>query len=779
MARRADPAPGHQRLLGLAAVAALSVATALAFGRVFAGRLPTLELIGVALASVAVAVAFERRGLLLATLASLLGLALAIAWIVLPQTTWFGVPTIRTLRALGRSLEFVGQQARERVAPTPPLPPLMLAAVTAVWTAAFSSHALAIRAGSPLLAVLPPIALVGFADTVLEDGARPVYAVILLAAAIAVVFADGLRRVRQWGPVWSGSSRARRVGPSVRGSRPLALAVIALAVLVPGLLPGFRSDPLVDLSSGSDNGSLEPFISISNQLNGDAPERNLFQVQADHGEYWRMYTLDQFDGESFTSTDPEGSVGGQPVTVPGPLPASPAPPGAQSLTQTFRFENDVSGPNALPMAQTAVAITDSTFDDVRWDLARGQAFVGDDLADGMQYTVQSQIVVPRAEEVANLQFLSREEYEQWTQLPDGLDPRIEQIAQNWTANATTGYQKVYDILQHFKGPDADFSYDSEAQPLEGEDALVDFLTNTKSGFCQQYAVSMAVLVRALGLPARVAVGYQDGDLQDDGSFQVTTKDAHAWVEVLFPTYGWLPFDPTPGRGSIPGTAPGTYLNPSPAFSGNGTDVPRGEGVTGATGATGPGGEVCDNPAALTPQQRQLECNTERRRGGGPGGVNASLPSFGSVEQTPDESGYSVPYRWIFLGLLVAFGLLLITVPIVKAAWRRRLLRRSREPREHVLAAYRVFDGEAADIGLGRREGETIDEHRARLATTVAFSDGHMGRLTSLAARAAYAPEPPSRTDADSSVEDARHAIRDLRKEAGLFKRITGTYRPGL
>ena len=214
MARRADPTPGHQRLLGLLAVAGLAAATAFAFGRVFAGRLPTWELVAAALASVAIAALFERRGLLLATLASLAGLVLAITWIVLPQTAWFGLPTLRTLRAVGRSLEYVGQQARLRVAPTPPLPPLMLAAVTAVWTASFSAHALAIRAGSPLLAVLPPIALVGFADTVLDDGARPVYAVVLLCAALAVIFSDGLRRIRQWGPVWS-SSRSHRLGSSV------------------------------------------------------------------------------------------------------------------------------------------------------------------------------------------------------------------------------------------------------------------------------------------------------------------------------------------------------------------------------------------------------------------------------------------------------------------------------------------------------------------------------------------------------------------------------------
>jgi hypothetical protein len=139
----------------------------------------------------------------------------------------------------------------------------------------------------------------------------------------------------------------------------------------------------------------------------------------------------------------------------------------------------------------------------------------------------------------------------------------------------------------------------------------------------------------------------------------------------------------------------------------------------------------------------------------------------------------VPYRLIFLGLLIALGVLLVVVPIAKSAWRRRLLRRSREPREHVLAAYRVFDGEAADLGLGRRDGETLDEHRARLAAAIAFTDGHLGRLTTRATRAAYAAEAPTPEEAKASVEDAHRAIRELRKDAGLVRRIVGTYRPGL
>ena len=139
----------------------------------------------------------------------------------------------------------------------------------------------------------------------------------------------------------------------------------------------------------------------------------------------------------------------------------------------------------------------------------------------------------------------------------------------------------------------------------------------------------------------------------------------------------------------------------------------------------------------------------------------------------------MPYRWILLGLLALAGILLIVIPIVKASARRVVLRRSREPREHVLAAYRVFDGEAADIGMGRREGETLEEHRARLAATVAFSDGHLGRLTDAAERAAYGSTDPTREEADASVRDAHVAIKDLRKQAGMLRRIVGTYRPGL
>jgi hypothetical protein len=91
----------------------------------------------------------------------------------------------------------------------------------------------------------------------------------------------------------------------------------------------------------------------------------------------------------------------------------------------------------------------------------------------------------------------------------------------------------------------------------------------------------------------------------------------------------------------------------------------------------------------------------------------------------------------------------------------------------------VFDGRATDLGLGRRGGETVEEHRARLSAAVALSDGHLARLATAAEQAAYSPHEPSADQADAALRDGRTAISDLRKDAGFVRRIVGVYRPGV
>ena len=83
-------------------------------------------------------------------------------------------------------------------------------------------------------------------------------------------------------------------------------------------------------------------------------------------------------------------------------------------------------------------------------------------------------------------------------------------------------------------------------PGTSGDPLVDFLTN-KQGFCEQYASAMAAMIRIAEVPARVAVGFTMGHRQADGSYRVTTDDAHAWPEAWFSGVGWVRFEPTPRR----------------------------------------------------------------------------------------------------------------------------------------------------------------------------------------------------------------------------------------
>jgi len=96
---------------------------------------------------------------------------------------------------------------------------------------------------------------------------------------------------------------------------------------------------------------------------------------------------------------------------------------------------------------------------------------------------------------------------------------------------------------------ANFTYSTETAEGSGYDALVSFLSDGpggRTGYCEQFASAMAVMARLLGIPARVAVGFAGGAFDSKKHvWKISDREAHAWVEVWFKGYGWLPFDPTP------------------------------------------------------------------------------------------------------------------------------------------------------------------------------------------------------------------------------------------
>ena len=246
---------------------------------------------------------------------------------------------------------------------------------------------------------------------------------------------------------WNRKRRNQRIAAGVVG---IAVFVAGVGIVTSGM-PFDRTHTEAVPGAAGNGPALDPFISINAQLSGDQPV-DLFKVQTSDPQYWRLYTLDVFDGEEWRSSDPDGSEGGQTVTVPTVLPQSQwyrPPADSQTQSYTFTILNDFDPAHALPMAQTPEEITSGGLGDVTWDPYRGQAFVDGGLDAGLEYTVKSRIVVPTAEELDRVQDLAPVQYGRWTELPDDLDPRIGQIAQEWTADAASAYDKVLAIQRHF------------------------------------------------------------------------------------------------------------------------------------------------------------------------------------------------------------------------------------------------------------------------------------------------------------------------------------------
>jgi transglutaminase-like putative cysteine protease len=139
----------------------------------------------------------------------------------------------------------------------------------------------------------------------------------------------------------------------------------------------------------------------------------------------------------------------------------------------------------------------------------------------------------------------------YLQLPEKLDPRIPQLAQQVTANANNSYDKSVTLESYLR---RNFGYTLNLAGKPGADPLAQFLFVTKAGHCEYFASAMTVMLRTLGIPSREVNGFLPGEFNDlAGDYIVRASDAHSWVEAYFPGSGWITFDPTPpSNGSASG-----------------------------------------------------------------------------------------------------------------------------------------------------------------------------------------------------------------------------------
>jgi hypothetical protein len=146
----------------------------------------------------------------------------------------------------------------------------------------------------------------------------------------------------------------------------------------------------------------------------------------------------------------------------------------------------------------------------------------------------------------------------YLQLPADFPESVRQLSANITDNATTPYEKVLKINDYLAG----IPYDTDIEaPPEGTDGVEYFLFTQKSGFCVHFASAMAVMLRSVGVPTRLAIGYLPGEPGEErGEYILRDKFYHAWPQVYFPEYGWVDIEATPSSSEVAGS-PVTLTEP--------------------------------------------------------------------------------------------------------------------------------------------------------------------------------------------------------------------------
>lgn len=171
------------------------------------------------------------------------------------------------------------------------------------------------------------------------------------------------------------------------------------------------------------------------------------------------------------------------------------------------------------------------------------------LQPGDQYQARSLLFNPTRKDLRQ----AGENYPAWVterylQVPETLAVDFRRLALELTAEQTTPFDKTEAITRYLR---ENLTYaETVPEPPPGSDPIHWFLFRWKNGFCNYYASAEVLLLRSAGIPARLVVGYAEGEVKDYGLYSVRGKDAHAWPEVYFPGQGWVEFEPTVNQYAI-------------------------------------------------------------------------------------------------------------------------------------------------------------------------------------------------------------------------------------
>jgi transglutaminase-like putative cysteine protease len=734
-------------LVGLLTGASLSVS------RLYAGNAWWLPTWLTMLSAVGLAALLRRAGAgqLLSLAGMVAGFVVVAGILLFPRTLWVVLPTPGTLQAMADGVRVALRGVVDQAAPVEVTREFLLITCAGAWAVATSADGLTFRARQPVLAVVPALGLFVF-PAIVRNSSPGWYALWFLLGAAGVLLTEGRARLTTWGR-WVSSTRARPASgwrlpstPAANIGRWLAVAACLAGLFLPWLLPGYNQAPLLDYRTGvAAEGpvSINPFVSLRTRLR-QAHETRMFTVEAVTGEYWRLQTLDRFDGTTWSASGRAGDL----VPFVNGAPNLDVAPGARVTQLTQRYQIDElagSGSGAILPAAAAPVSVEAGRSIWQNPANRGIATKAR-FRRGFSYQVVSTVLAPQPEDLLRAQDYTQEPGENYLQI-QGLDDRVVRMAEDLTKDVPTAYQKALALQRYLRS--SRFTYDLDVPELSGgggEDRLTQFLFSVRRGYCEQFAIAMAAMARAVHLPARVAMGFTPGRRVGD-AFEVTTRDAHAWPEIWFNDVGWVRFEPTPRPDQVD----------VPAYS----QVPVQAPVpTTATTRPGSGSTATTTPTPSTVSRQQERPDP------------ALNPALGA--RARDRGLLRQPLVLVPLALL----LLVAAVPLVKTA-RNLLARRRAEkrPRDAVAEAYREVSDWAGDAGIGRRPAETPHAYAARLGADHRAAATPMEELTELYVAAEYGLDGPGEQEAHQARRLARAVRARLAAGLGWRRRVVAALSP--
>lgn len=683
------PAPVRARVgaypWAMAGAVALSVVgAALSLNGVLRGwawYLPVLTTVAVVCLTLAVLRALRTQPLLVAAggFASLI----AILTLTFFRSTGIAgfIPSGATMTELDRFIRRASETVLAESAPVAPNAGIVMVTCAVLGLAVILIDALAVPLGMPattglgLLAIMVVPAMVK-PQSVGVWGFGAAAAGYLLILACSQWFAPDSRT-----PADNGRTPGHLRRAVLTGTVAL-VATLAVPLAIPGFDQGTfpQGSRLNPWGAGS---GLNPMITLGNSLRTPAGTgRITYATNASGPLYLRSVTVDNFDGDTWGPDDRDAER----LPVSGPIPTGYDVTATEQQQVTVVDTGTFTSPYLpLPYAPETIRGLNGSW---TWDPATLAVKGLNTNTRAQQYIVVSSVPELTAAMLRQSSRDVRGILDEFTRIPGGVPDIVRRTADAVTGSSDNAYAKAMAIQKYLRSGEFTYSLQSPVQggyDGNGLSVLADFLTQ-KSGYCIHFSSAMAVMARLEGIPSRIAVGYAPGRAtgasvavagQALPEYEVDARDAHAWPELYFQGLGWVPFEPTPSRGVVPGYATEPVSPTSPDLVENNKDL-------------------LPNATAPIPT---------------PGATAAPLPGAGGS----NDIGQLL-LQWL-PGAAGVLGLLLVAASprLVRMGIRsRRLQRPAPDSGDAVPLAWAELRDLGTDYGLPPQSSETARAYSARL-----------------------------------------------------------------